>query len=525
MTPFLLWHLLRNSARRNPAQVALVDGEHHLTYGELEAQSNQLAHTLQEQGIGVGSRVGLYLDKSSAAIVSIFGILKAGAAYVPLDPASPVPRVALIAEDCQLVAIVGNAARLAALLPCLPVPPPHLIVTEGSAAGLRQSTQSQLIEWEVVRGASVAALAESVAIENDLAYILYTSGSTGRPKGVMIDHRAALTFINWAAGYFQLKPADRLSNHAPLHFDLSIFDLFAGIAVGATIALVPPLVTLFPYTLAAWMAEKRITTWYSVPSALIQLLLHGELPQHDLSALRLVLFAGEVFPIQHLRWLQQLLPTPSYYNLYGPTESNVCTVFPVPTLSPAQSTPCPIGRACANTQVMALNERGELVAPGEEGELYVRGPTLMRGYWGLPDATAARLLPNPLAPDSGERVYRTGDLVRLDFDGNYLFIGRRDGMVKSRGYRIELGEIEAALHRHPGVAEVAVIPLPDDNVGCRLVAYVVPRSGSIATQDGLRATCQRYLPHYMIPEQVEILSYLPRTSTGKIDRIELGAKG
>jgi amino acid adenylation domain-containing protein len=465
--------------------------------------------------------VGIYLDKSSAAIVSIFGILKAGAAYVPLDSKSPVARVGLMADDCRLAALVSDGHKLATLLPSLQFPPSCLVLSNDGSADLPEIPHTELIGWQDVLHAPAAALSDNGAIETDLAYILYTSGSTGRPKGVMISHRAALTFVNWAADYFQLKPDDRLSNHAPLHFDLSIFDLFAGLAASATVVLVPAETAIFPYSLAAWMAENRISVWYSVPSALIQLVLHGELESHDLSALRLVLFAGEVFPVQHLRRLQQMVPAPAYYNLYGPTETNVCTVYPVPTLSAEQSTPCPIGRACANMQVFALDEQGQEIGPDQIGELYVRGPDLMRGYWNLPDVTATVLLPNPLNPTGGEQVYRTGDLVRLDRDGNLVFVGRRDGMVKSRGYRIEVGEIEAVLYRHPGVAEAAVIPVVDEEIGHRLVGFVAPSPGSTVHSDELLAHCQAHLPAYMTPERIEVRSALPKTSTGKIDRLQL----
>lgn len=519
MQPFLLWHLLSESCRRFPHRPAVVDHIQRLTYAELETQSNRLAVTLRGQGVGAGDRVGVYLDKSCQAVVAIFGILKVGAAYVPLDAASPVKRLALIVDDCRLAALVGDAQKLAALLPCLQCQPPCLLVLGDGAANEPQSTPANVVQWTQALASPDTPLPDSGAIESDLAYILYTSGSTGRPKGVMISHRGALTFVNWAVAYFRLQPQDRLANHAPLHFDLSIFDLFAAIAAGAAVFLVPGVTTLFPYSLAAWMAANRITVWYSVPSALIQLALYGELASHDLSALRLVLFAGDVFPVQHLRRLQQMLPAPDYYNLYGPTETNVCTVFPVPALPPHQMTPCPIGRACANTQVFALDEEGEVIGAGAVGELYVRGPGLMRGYWNQPEVSAAVLLPNPFQP--GDLVYRTGDLVRLDEEGNFVFVGRRDSMIKSRGYRIEPGEIEAVLHSHAGVAEAAVVPVADDVMGHRLVAYVAPLPGGAVKGGDLLLHCRAHLPTYMLPDRIEIQVTLPKTSTGKIDRHRL----
>lgn len=516
MMPFLLWHLLAESARRQPQRIALRDRGESLTYDALDQQSDRLAGLLRARGIGAGDRVGVYLHKSIRAVIAICGVLKAGAAYVPLDVKSPPGRVGLMVEDCQLAGLVGESGLLSRLLPQLRHPPALLLWVDDDAPLLPPGVQG--IEWSAALAGPAVDPWTAQGIESDLAYILYTSGSTGRPKGVAISHRAALSFVHWAVDYFGLTAEDRLSSHAPFHFDLSIFDLFAGLAAGATVALVPDERLIFPYALAEWMAEERISVWYSVPSALTQLLLYADLESHDLSALRLVLFAGEVFPAPHLRGLQGVLPTPGYYNLYGPTETNVCSVYAVPRLAPEQQTPCPIGRACANSRLIALDEGGAPVQPGGVGELYVEGPTLMAGYWGKPEASAAALVLHPLHPEQGGRVYRTGDFVRLEADGNYSFVGRGDGLVKSRGYRIELGEIEAALHSHPAVAEAAVVPLPDEEIGNRLLAFVVTLPDQTIGPGEVLAYCRAVLPCYMLPERVEVRVELPKTSTGKIDR-------
>lgn len=523
MRPFLLWHLLADSVRRAPRKTAVVDDRERLTYAELDTMSDQVARALHDRGVGVGDRVGLWLPRSGRAVAAILGILKAGAAYVPLDPGSPIARIALIVEDCRLAALVSDEGRLSRLLPVLPAVPPCLVCLDPEGREPLSRPGTSLVRWEeIMAGPSEPPACH--AIEADLAYILYTSGSTGRPKGVMVSHRAALTFVNWAMDYFRLTPEDRLASPAPLHFDLSIFDVFGGVGAGATIHLVPEQTAVFPYSLAAWIAAERITVWYSVPSTLIQLLLHGELASHDFEALRAVLFAGEVFPIQHLRRLQQLVPGPAYYNLYGPTETNVCTVYDVPTLPPEQTTACPIGRDCANTRTFLLDTDGRPVTePYAPGELYVYGPSLMRGYWGLPDETRSVLLPNPLDPVDGDRVYRTGDLVFRNEAGEYVFVGRRDGMVKSRGFRIELGEIESVVHRHRDVVEAAATSLPDEQIGHRLALAVSLRAGADVRTAELFAFCREHLPGYMLPHVIERVPALPRTSTGKIDRIGLAA--
>jgi acyl-coenzyme A synthetase/AMP-(fatty) acid ligase len=340
----------------------------------------------------------------------------------------------------------------------------------------------------------------------------------------MISHRASLTFVNWAYDYFQVQSTDRVSNHAPFHFDLSVFDLFTGIQAGATVVLVPPGLSVFPQSLASFIAKQRITIWYSVPSLLIQLTLRGNLYQHHFASLRAILFAGEVFPIKYLRQLVEQIPHPKYYNLYGPTETNVCTCYAVTEtdLAPERVEPLPIGQVCANSEVMVLNEQQQRLQPGEIGELYVRGPSLMKGYLGMPQKSRAVLLPYVLDPALGpETIYRTGDLVKQVADGTYLFLGRRDNMIKSRGYRIELGEIETALYDHPAVEEVAVVAIPDDQRTNVIKAVVVIRDDRTLHTRDLEYFCAGRLPAYMIPSIIEIRAKLPKTSTGKVDKTRL----
>jgi amino acid adenylation domain-containing protein len=364
-------------------------------------------------------------------------------------------------------------------------------------------------------------LAEELSIETDLAYILYTSGSTGTPKGVMISHRNSLTFVEWAAAAAGLSEQDRVCSPAPLHFDLSVFDIFATCQAAACVAVLPDGAATFPVSIAKWLEAERISVWYSVPSVLTLLACYGSLQQFDLSRLRTVIFAGEVFPPKHLARLMAELPRCRYLNWYGPTETNVCTAFEVPA-GGADAGPAPIGKACANTEVFAVTSEGRRVSrPGEVGELYVRGPSLMRGYWGQSAKTSEALVPNPFRAEYDELVYRTGDLVTLEPTGDYAYLGRRDSMVKVRGYRVELGEVEATLYRHPAIREAVVLPVPDELLGSRLRAVVTAAGASNLTHENVLDHCRQWLPGYMVPDIIEFREALPRTSTGKVDRAGL----
>jgi len=284
---------------------------------------------------------------------------------------------------------------------------------------------------------------------------------------------------------------------------------------------VPQKVMPFPRSLALWLEQSAITVWYSVPSALVRLSLYGVLERSNLSTLRRVLFAGEVFPIRHLRGLMQSIPHASFHNLYGPTETNVCTMFDVPAVLPADWLSLPIGRACSGDQVLALDDSGRPAGPGAIGELCVQGPSLMSGYWGDADRTARVLVRDLAAFDAAAQVYRTGDYVTRDGDGNWCFVGRRDLQVKSRGYRIELGEVESVLHLHPAVEEAVVLPEPHDEFGCTLRALVVLAAGRQAIASELLGFCATRLPDYMLPAKIEVVDRFPRTSSGKTDRVAL----
>jgi amino acid adenylation domain-containing protein len=513
MSFIALPQLLEASARRRPDHVAVEDPPAgSITYRELDALSDRVRDRLRALGVRPGDRVGIYLRKSIDAVAAIFGALKAGAAYVPVDPAAPAWRCAYILDDCKVAALVvedrlaegylEEARKLGAA--------PRLLVLDGAGGG---APMRAALDREDAREPAQAAPSESPS-PDDVAYILYTSGSTGKPKGVVLTHRAAVGFVDWCSEVFAPRDDDRFSSHAPFHFDLSILDIYLPLKHGATLVLVGAELGKDPQALAAHIAERGITHWYSTPSILSMLAQYGKMQRHDYSALRAVLYAGEVFPVKHLRHLTTILPRARYYNLYGPTETNVCTWYETPAQVPEERVePYPIGRVCAHLRARVVDEQGRDVPRGGEGELVIAGANVMREYWNLPERTAAAFL----VDERGERWYRTGDLVTEGEDGVFTYVGRRDRMVKRRGYRIELGEIEAGLYRHPAVKEAAVVATRDADAGVRIKAFLSCREGASPSVVELKRFCAEALPAYMVPDAFGIEPALPKTSTDKVD--------
>jgi amino acid adenylation domain-containing protein len=518
--PYVLHGLLSEAAHTEPGREAVRCAGQSITYGELDAAANGLARALIGEDVRRGDRVAILLPKSIEMVASVYGVMKAGAAYVPLDSQAPVTRGALVAADCTVAAVITTSRDAASLLSEMDARGhlPRVVVVVDEGGGPADLPCRALNYRQALTGPDVTD-PEVPVIEQDLAYILYTSGSTGVPKGVTLTHRNALTFVEWCARSIGVGPEDRLSNHAPLHFDLSVFDVYLAALGRATLVLVPGVEAFFGSALVEFIQREGITVWYSVPSALM-LATRALKEPGLLPSLRAVVFAGEVYPTSHLRELRRLVPGAELWNLYGPTETNVVTYYRVEDL-PDDDRTIPIGRACENTDVFAIQDDGTLAGVGEEGELYVRGPTVMKGYWNRPEKTAETLVPSPLNGADG-LVYRTGDLVRLRPDGNYDFLGRRDHQIKSRGYRIELGEIEAALSTHPALAAGVAVAVPHPAWGNAIVALVVPRDGQAITSNDVKRHVARLLPRYMVPERVRVVSELPRTSTGKVDRQKLG---
>lgn len=518
-----LTHYLDDAAARRPDAPAVEFQGETLSYADLHARSTALAATLLGQGIGPGDRVGLWLRKSPESIVSVYGILKTGAAYVPIDPSAPLDRAAKIIADCRLACVITQAEHVSWLLDQASADAPDrpFVVAVGGAR--TAPAGPRVIAWpDAVAVASEGAPAGPAGPEPDVqapAYVLYTSGSQGVPKGVVLSHANAMAFVEWAVAEFGIVADDRVSSHAPLHFDLSVLDVFATCLTGACVVLLPESQVGMGSVLNRVVTERKVTVWYSVHNALNRMLTARNSELLRTSSLRVVLFAGEVFPLGPLRRLRELVPRAGLYNLYGPTETNVCTFHRVRAgdLEPGRTEPVPIGRPCPYATTFVVDESGKPLRqePGVTGELCVAGPSVMLGYWGDAPLTAEKRLCVTQGDGTSVEVYRTGDTVRVEAGGDYAFLGRNDDMVKIRGHRVELGEVESALSET--VREVVCVPVGDASGEKHIEAYVVPFSARCEESE-LRRHCLAVLPRHMVPEHFHIVAALPRTQSGKLDR-------
>ena len=511
-------------AERRPDAVAVVGGGYSLTYAELESRSNRLARILGEGGCVKGDRVCLLMPKSPEAIVALVGIYKAGGVYVPLDPSSPPARLAKILDSCDprwiLAAgsltptldelLAGRPVRASVSIGWLEDDPP---CADRFTARFTARDLDRLPDTPPPRAGA----------RGDAAHILFTSGSTGTPKGVVITHANVIHFVEWATRYFGMGPSDRVSCHPPLHFDLSVFDIFGTFAVGAQLHLVPPALNLLPTTLAEFMRASSVTQWFSVPSVLNYMAKFDVVRQGDFPDLRRLLWCGEVFPTPGLVYWMRRLPHVTFTNLYGPTETTIASSYYTLPACPASETQAvPIGTACEGEELLILDEALRPVGDGEVGHLHIRGVGLSPGYWNDPERTREVFLAHTRGAGPSDRIYRTGDLARRGEDGLVYFVGRVDTQVKSRGYRIELGEIETGLGTLESLRECAVVAIPTDGFeGTILCCAYVPAAGAEITPVALRLKLGRLLPIHMLPSRWMAFDRLPRNGNGKIDRASL----
>ncbi|SFX81224.1 amino acid adenylation domain-containing protein [Thermoactinomyces sp. DSM 45891] len=486
--------LFEQQVERTPEAIAVLHEGERLTYQELNERANQLAHYLQKSGVGQDSLVGIYIERSLDMMVGLLGILKSGAAYVPLDPTYPESRLRYIVEDAGIEVLLTQEKL-------------EKIVVSKQIKTICMDQDRTAIAQEAVTACT------SFVTGKDLAYVIYTSGSTGNPKGVMIEHHSVVNYLEWMQNQYPLTEEDVVLQKTPISFDVSVWELFWSLGVGASISFLPPDGEKDPLIIAEVIEQHLVTVVQFVPSMLsifLDYCDHHEL-KRKLSPVRHVFSGGEELSSGLVRRFQQYWDhgQVKLTNFYGPTEATIyVNAFDCQLGQDFVS----IGHPIQNTQLYVFDENERLQSIGIAGELYIGGAGLARGYLNRPDLTAERFVPHPF--HVGERLYRTGDLVRYLADGSLEFIGRMDHQVKVRGFRIELGEIEATLERNPSIKEAVVIVREDRPGDQRLVAYVISNGDTQQWREHLKTE----LPNHMIPTHLVELESFPLTPNGKTDR-------
>ncbi len=490
--------LFQEQVEKTPVNRAVVFEGQSLTYHELNFKANQLAHYLIEQRVQAETLVGICVERSLEMVIGLLGILKAGGAYVPLDPDYPAPRLQFMLEDSQ-VPVLLTQTHLIERLP---------LSTATTVVGLDR-------EWATIAAYSGSNPQHRIRCPENLAYVIYTSGSTGRPKGAMNTHRGICNRLLWMQDAYQLTTADNVLQKTPFSFDVSVWEFFWPLMVGARLVVAKPGGHQEPAYLVKLITSQNLSTLHFVPSMLQAFVEEPELFQ--CSSLRRVICSGEALPFELMERFFARLPAVQLHNLYGPTEAAVdVTYWSCQPNSPLNQVP--IGCPIANTQIYLLDSYNHPVPIGVPGELHIGGTGLARGYLNRPDLTGERFIPNPFSDDPNARLYKTGDLARYLPDGNLEYLGRIDNQVKIRGFRIELGEIEAVLGQHTKVRENAVVLQETSGADKRLVAYIGPHQRQVIENKELRHFLTERLPDYMVPSAFVTLKALPLTPNGKIDR-------
>jgi len=511
----LVQGFLEDTAARLPDKVALISEGQRFTYLEIDQMANRLAHALAGFGVRRGDRVAIYLPNSAPAVIGLFAILKAGGVFVMLNRATKIEKLCGILNNCQAAALItdhraagqGMTARLASAVSSLRA----TIVTEASGDSSRPSSSGPLHRWAAIQSSFPNVPPAPQNIDLDLACLIYTSGTTGESKGVMSDHSNVVFATSSILRYLGNVESDIVIDVLPLSFDYGLYQVLMTFKFGGTLVLETSFT--YPHAILQTIEREKVTGLPGVPTV-FAMLLQMDLSVYDLSSLRYLTNTAAALPASHIQNLRRKFPQATIYSMYGLTETKRTLYLPPEWLD---KKPGSVGIAIPGTEVWLEDADGRRAGPDSPGELVVRGRHVMRGYWGAPEASAARFRPGPIP---GERVCYTGDLFKSDADGCMYFIGRKDDMIKCRGEKVAPKEIEDVLHALPGVVEAAVIGVPDPILGQAIKAVLV-RAGNELTQEQVLAHCCKHLEPFLVPKFIEFRQSLPKSASGKVRKEEL----
>lgn len=509
----LLHDYLAHSAGRLGGKVALVCGKQRVTYGELEARANAIAQDLAASGVMRGDRVMIFADNTVETVVGFWAVLKTNAVVCIVNPLTKSDKLDYLLNDCRPAALITDAHLHSIFREparnCLSL---RRMLVSGSIDDAELSRLPNAVRWDtaVALGGSPPARR---CIDVDLAAIIYTSGSTGEPKGVMLTHRNMMTACASIVSYLELAEDDVILNVLPLAFDYGLYQMIMAFRTGARLVLERSFA--FPAQVLGLIRQEGVTGFPGVPTIFAALSELKSLKDHDFSSIRYVTNTAAALPLKHILMLRKLFSSARIYSMYGLTECKRCTYLPPEDL---ERKPSSVGIAIPNTEMWIVDEHDRRVGPGVVGQLVIRGATVMKGYWGKPEATARKLKPGPLP---GEQVLYTGDYCRMDAEGYLYFVGRGDEIIKSRGEKVAPKEVENVLMDIPGVREAAVIGVPDDLLGQAVKAFVVIERGATIGEKQLQKECQKRLENFMVPKSIVVVASLPMTDTGKLKKTAL----
>lgn len=507
----LIQEFLERSCNASPDKTALIAGERRLAYHEIDSSANSLAHALREAGVAYGDRVAVFLDNSPEAVISIFGILKADAAFVVLNPTIKADKLAYILNNCRTTALITHASRWeAAGAAAEKVPSLKAVVIAGDR-GEWITGPCTLLRWEEIQKRYPAERPARQTIDIDIASLVYTSGTTGNPKGVVLTHQNMVSASTSITTYLENTANDIILSVLPLSFDYGLYQILMAAQFGGTVVLEKSF--LYPYAVINLLKKEKVTGFPIVPTISAILLQLEELAKERFEHLRYISNTAAALPVSHIRGLQRVFPGARIYSMYGLTECKRVSYLPPEELD---RRPTSVGKGMPNEQVYLVDEENRVITkPGVAGELVIRGANVMKGYWELPGETARMLRPGRFP---WEQVLYSGDLFTMDEEGFLYFVSRKDDIIKSRGEKVSPKEVESALYEIPGVVEAAVVGVSDETLGEAIKAFVVLKKGSALTAKEIIAHCMKHLEDFMVPKIIEFRDSLPKTSSGKITK-------